>query len=188
MPCWRRFRGSSAQGGSCSAGCGISKHDLSPRLHRPVPDRAGCDHASDRHDIGDHLGQGQGGRGNSRESRAEGKRDQGRRSVGRDCSAAPGPVQHSRGSGGVPRFERGQFGFARVLNPDMIGCVFIGAATRVEAGDAVFGTGEAVSVPVRDALLGRIVAPLGRNQTPSAPVRSYPSHPRPACRCKATGQ
>jgi F-type H+-transporting ATPase subunit alpha len=62
----------------------------------------------------------------------------------------------------VLRFEGGQFGFARVLDPDLIGCVFIDAATKVEAGDAVFGTGDVVSVPVGGALLGRIVDPLGR--------------------------
>ena len=62
----------------------------------------------------------------------------------------------------VLRFEGGQVGFARVLDPDLIGCVFIDAATKVEAGDAVYGTGEVVSVPVGDELLGRIVDPLGR--------------------------
>ena len=62
----------------------------------------------------------------------------------------------------VLRFEGGQFGFARVLDPDRIGCVLLDATTRVEAGDAVFSTGEVVSVPVGEALLGRIVDPLGR--------------------------
>jgi F-type H+-transporting ATPase subunit alpha len=36
------------------------------------------------------------------------------------------------------------------------------SATAVEAGDAVFGTSDVVSVPVGEALLGRIVDPLGR--------------------------
>ena len=62
----------------------------------------------------------------------------------------------------VLRFERGQVGFARVLDPDLIGCVLLDAATDVEAGDAVFGTGKVVQVPVGEALLGRIVDPLGR--------------------------
>jgi F-type H+-transporting ATPase subunit alpha len=62
----------------------------------------------------------------------------------------------------VLRFEGGQVGFARVLDPDLIGCVLLDAATDVEAGDAVFGTGEVVNVPVGEALLGRIVDPLGR--------------------------
>ncbi|MEY8099472.1 F0F1 ATP synthase subunit alpha [Falsihalocynthiibacter sp. S25ZX9] len=62
----------------------------------------------------------------------------------------------------VLRFEGGQVGFARVLDPDLIGCVLLDSATNVEAGDAVFGTGEVVNVPVGEALLGRIVDPLGR--------------------------
>ncbi|HBS23719.1 F-type H+-transporting ATPase subunit alpha [Thalassospira sp. MBR-102] len=62
----------------------------------------------------------------------------------------------------VLRFQGGQIGFARVLDPDLIGCVLLDAATEIEAGDAVFGTGEIIQVPVGDALLGRIVDPLGR--------------------------
>jgi len=62
----------------------------------------------------------------------------------------------------VLRFAGGQFGFARVLDPDLIGCVMLDAATDVEADDAVFGTGEVVNVPVGEALLGRVVDPLGR--------------------------
>ncbi len=62
----------------------------------------------------------------------------------------------------VLRFQGGQVGFARVLDPDLIGCVLLDAATDVEAGQAVFGTGEVVNVPVGEAMLGRIVDPLGR--------------------------
>lgn len=62
----------------------------------------------------------------------------------------------------VLRFGGGQVGFARVLDPDRIGCVMLDAASDVEAGDSVYGTGEVVTVPVGEALLGRIVDPLGR--------------------------
>ena len=62
----------------------------------------------------------------------------------------------------VLRFSGGQVSFARVLDPDRIGCVLLDATTDVAAGDAVFGTGEVVNVPVGDGLLGRIVDPLGR--------------------------
>ncbi|KIN71911.1 F0F1 ATP synthase subunit alpha [Sulfitobacter guttiformis] len=62
----------------------------------------------------------------------------------------------------VLRFEGGQVGFARVLDPDLIGCVLLDAAKDVEAGDAVFGTGEVINVPVGEALLGRVLDPLGR--------------------------
>ncbi len=62
----------------------------------------------------------------------------------------------------VLHFAGGQVGFARVLDADLIGCVLLDAATEVEAGDAVFGTGDVVQVPVGEALLGRIIDPLGR--------------------------
>ncbi len=72
----------------------------------------------------------------------------------------------------VLRFEGGQTGFARVLDPDLIGCVLLDGARDVEAGDAVFGTGEVVSVPVGTGLLGRIVDPLGRPLDGKGPVPS----------------
>jgi F-type H+-transporting ATPase subunit alpha len=62
----------------------------------------------------------------------------------------------------VLHFQGGQVGFARVLDSGLISCVLLDAATNVEAGDAVFGTGEVVGVPVGEAMLGRIVDPLGR--------------------------
>ncbi|WP_323780039.1 F0F1 ATP synthase subunit alpha [Thalassovita sp.] len=82
----------------------------------------------------------------------------------------------------VLQFEGGQFGFARVLDPDLIGCVLLDAATEVEAGDAVFGTGEVVSVPVGEALLGRIVDPLGRPLDGKRPIEAGDRWPieRPA--------
>ena len=82
----------------------------------------------------------------------------------------------------VLRFEGGQFGFARVLDPDLIGCVLLDEATAVEAGDAVFGTGEVVSVPVGETLLGRIVDPLGRPLDGKAPIAAETRWPieRPA--------
>ena len=59
------------------------------------------------------------------------------------------------------RFANGQFGFAQTLDRDRIGCVLLDEA-RIEAGEAVRGTGEVVRVPVGPGLLGRIVDPLGR--------------------------
>ena len=60
------------------------------------------------------------------------------------------------------RFEKGQFGFAQVLERDRIGCVLFDGVDTIEAGDRVRGTGDVVRVPVGPALLGRIVDPLGR--------------------------
>jgi F-type H+-transporting ATPase subunit alpha len=82
----------------------------------------------------------------------------------------------------VLRFAGGQVGFARVLDPDLIGCVLLDAATDVEAGDEVFGAGEVVQVPVGEALLGRIVDPLGRPLDGKGPVEAETRLPieRPA--------
>tara|TARA_R110000850_G_scaffold49695_8_gene122458 strand:- start:8198 stop:9751 length:1554 start_codon:yes stop_codon:yes gene_type:complete len=82
----------------------------------------------------------------------------------------------------VLRFEGGQTGFARVLDPDLIGCVLLDAATDVEAGDAVLGTGEVVNVPVGEALLGRVVDPLGRPLDRKGPINANTHLPieRPA--------
>ncbi|MBU2360644.1 MAG: F0F1 ATP synthase subunit alpha [Alphaproteobacteria bacterium] len=70
----------------------------------------------------------------------------------------------------VLHFAGGQTGFARVLDPDRIGCVLLDGTTEVEAGDAVTGTGTVVDVPVGAALLGRIVDPLGRPLDGKGPV------------------
>ena len=82
----------------------------------------------------------------------------------------------------VLRFAGGQVGFARVLDPDLIGCVLLDAASDVQAGDAVFGSGEVVNVPVGEALLGRIIDPLGRPLDDKGPVEAESHLPieRPA--------
>ncbi|CAN5788658.1 F0F1 ATP synthase subunit alpha [soil metagenome] len=80
------------------------------------------------------------------------------------------------------RFERGQFGFAQVLERDRIGCVLLDGADTVEAGDTVRATGDVVRVPVGQALLGRIVDPLGRPLDGKGPIVTDTREPieRPA--------
>src|ERR1700691_3959847 len=68
------------------------------------------------------------------------------------------------------RFEKGQFGFAQVLERDRIGCVLLDDADGVEAGHAVVGTGDVVRVPVGPTLLGRVVDPLGRPLDGKGPI------------------
>ena len=46
------------------------------------------------------------------------------------------------------RFDKGQFGFAQVLDRDHVGCVLLDDVDAVEAGDMVRGTGDVVRVPV----------------------------------------
>ena len=68
------------------------------------------------------------------------------------------------------RFDKGQFGFAQVLEHDRVGCVLFDDVNAIEAGDTVHGTGDVVRVPVGPALLGRIVDPLGRPLDGKGPV------------------
>ena len=59
-------------------------------------------------------------------------------------------------------FKSGTMGFAQTLDKDLIGCVLLDEGQGLEAGEMVRGTGAVVRVPVGEALLGRIVDPLGR--------------------------
>lgn len=80
------------------------------------------------------------------------------------------------------RFDKGQFGFAQVLERGRVGCVLFDDVDMIEAGDTVHGTGDVVRVPVGPALLGRIVDPLGRPLDGQGPVAAETSEPieRPA--------
>ncbi len=80
------------------------------------------------------------------------------------------------------RFDKGQFGFAQVLERGHIGCVLLDDVNAIEAGDTVRGTGDVVRVPVGPALLGRIVDPLARPLDGKGAVATDLSEPieRPA--------
>jgi len=58
-------------------------------------------------------------------------------------------------------FESGDLGLALNLDEDSIGAVVLGDVERVEEGQTVKATGRILSVPVGDALLGRVVNALG---------------------------
>ncbi|HZU73481.1 MAG TPA: F0F1 ATP synthase subunit alpha [Acidimicrobiales bacterium] len=58
-------------------------------------------------------------------------------------------------------FEGGVVGLALNLDEDSIGAVILGDLGHLEEGQVVRGTGRILSVPVGDALLGRVVNPLG---------------------------
>lgn len=58
-------------------------------------------------------------------------------------------------------FEDGTIGLALNLDEDQIGCVVLGDGFGIEEGQPVKATGRILSVPVGDALLGRVVNALG---------------------------
>jgi F-type H+-transporting ATPase subunit alpha len=59
-------------------------------------------------------------------------------------------------------FEGGVLGLALNLDEESIGAVVLGEADQVEEGGAVKATGRILSVPVGDALVGRVVNALGQ--------------------------
>ncbi len=63
--------------------------------------------------------------------------------------------------GELLEFPNHVFGMVMNLNEDSVGCVLLGKDTSVFEGDPVKLTGKVVSVPVGDALLGRVVNALG---------------------------
>src|SRR4051795_7119024 len=58
-------------------------------------------------------------------------------------------------------FEGGLLGVALNLDEETIGAVVLGKSDHVEEGQAVKATGRILSVPVGDALVGRVVNALG---------------------------
>lgn len=64
--------------------------------------------------------------------------------------------------GELLEFPNNVFGMVMNLNEDSVGCVLLGKDTSIYEGDPVKLTGRVVSVPVGDALLGRVVSSLGQ--------------------------
>ena len=58
-------------------------------------------------------------------------------------------------------FEDGTIGLALNLAEESIGAVVLGLADHIEEGQTVKATGRILSVPVGDALLGRVINALG---------------------------
>ncbi len=58
-------------------------------------------------------------------------------------------------------FEGGTIGLALNLDEESIGAVVLGEVTHIQEGQSVRSTGDILSVPVGDALLGRVVNGLG---------------------------
>jgi F-type H+-transporting ATPase subunit alpha len=79
-------------------------------------------------------------------------------------------------------FETGQTGLAMMLDEDGIGTVLLDDPAGIEADARVTGTGEVVRVPVGEALLGRVVDPLGRPLDRGEPIVGESTQPieRPA--------
>jgi F-type H+/Na+-transporting ATPase subunit alpha len=82
----------------------------------------------------------------------------------------------------VVRFAGGEEGLALDLRRDDVGVVLLGPDAGVRAGTEVARTGRVLDVPVGDALVGRVVDPLGWPRDDGGPVRAAGRWPveRPA--------
>jgi F-type H+-transporting ATPase subunit alpha len=67
-------------------------------------------------------------------------------------------------------FSNGVRGVALNLEPDSVGIVVMGDYTGIEVGDEVRATGLIAAVPVGDAMLGRVVNPLGQPLDGKGPI------------------
>jgi F-type H+-transporting ATPase subunit alpha len=73
-------------------------------------------------------------------------------------------------AGEIVEFSNGVAGVALNLEPDNVGVVVMGEYESIEMGDEVRATGRIASVPVGDALIGRVVDPLGNPLDGKGPI------------------
>jgi len=73
-------------------------------------------------------------------------------------------------AGEMLEFTHGVYGIALNLEEDQVGTVLLGDYAEIEEGDTVKRTGKIMSVPVGDALIGRVVNPLGQPLDDKGPI------------------
>ena len=66
-------------------------------------------------------------------------------------------------------FENGEYGMAQNLEENTVSIVLLGSDVGIKEGGTVKRTGKVVSVPVGEALIGRVVNALGQPSTGQAP-------------------
>jgi F-type H+-transporting ATPase subunit alpha len=74
-------------------------------------------------------------------------------------------------------FPGGVMGMALNLEEETVGAVILGDASAIKEGDTVKTTGRVVEVPVGQALLGRVVDPLGRPIDDKGPIAAKARRP-----------
>lgn len=75
-------------------------------------------------------------------------------------------------SGELLEFQNGSFGMAQNLEENSVSAVLFGSDVGVQEGQAVKRTGRVVSVPVGEALLGRVVNAIGQPIDGAGPIDS----------------
>ncbi len=103
------------------------------------------------------------------------------RSVGTVSSVGDGVAQVSGlagvRAGELVEFSNGVAGLALDLQPNAVGIVVMGDYSGIEAGMEVRATARIASIPVGDALIGRVVDPLGNPLDGKGPVNAIGTRP-----------
>jgi len=74
-------------------------------------------------------------------------------------------------------FANGTMGIVFNLEEDSVGVIILGEYTDIEEGDLVRSTGRIVSVPVGEALIGRVVNALGEPLDGKGPINTSATRP-----------
>ena len=69
-------------------------------------------------------------------------------------------------------FPNDVFGMVLNLEEDNVGCVLFGESTLIKEGDIVKRTGRVASIPVGEAMLGRVINPLGQPIDGRGPIKT----------------
>ncbi len=75
------------------------------------------------------------------------------------------------------QFSNGVAGLALDLRTDSVGIVVMGDYSGIEEGDEVRATGNIASIPVGDAMTGRVVDPLGNPVDGKGPIKASGTRP-----------
>ena len=74
-------------------------------------------------------------------------------------------------------FPSGVFGLALNLEEDNVGVMILGDYSEIREGDEVHATGRVAEVPVGDALIGRVVDPIGKPLDGKGPINTDKTRP-----------
>ncbi|MCH8955097.1 F0F1 ATP synthase subunit alpha [candidate division KSB1 bacterium] len=75
-------------------------------------------------------------------------------------------------AGELVEFSGGLLGMALNLEEDNVGCVLFGDDVHVKEGDSAKRTGRIMEIPVGDAMLGRVINPLGQPIDGKGPIKT----------------
>jgi len=75
-------------------------------------------------------------------------------------------------AGELLEFPGGTFGMVLNLEEDNVGAVLLGKYSHIKEGDVVKATGRIMEVPTGDAMLGRVVNPLGQPLDGKGPINT----------------